>query len=93
MLTIYSKDNCSSCESAKAFLAAKEIPFEVRNCDNDWGAFDFIAIQGFRSFPQIFKGTELFVQGGWAGLKAMQKEEIIKILYGENADILDTASK
>lgn len=69
MLTVYSKNNCQACESAKTLLKNKGIEFEVRNCDEDFEAFDFIVSEGHRSFPQIYQGKVLFVMGGFRGLQ------------------------
>jgi len=69
MLTVFSKNNCSACESAKALLKSRGIEFEVRNVDEDFDAFDFIVEQGLRSFPQIFEGNKLYVMGGFKGLQ------------------------
>ena len=68
MLTIYSRNNCQACESAKALLKQKDIEFVVKNCDEDWEAYEFIVSQGLRSFPQIYQGDSLFVEGGFQGL-------------------------
>ena len=74
MLTIFSKNACSACESAKALLSSKKIEFVVKNCDEDYEAFDFIVSQGHRSFPQIYQGTKLYVQGGFKGLQEKLKD-------------------
>jgi glutaredoxin len=74
MLTVYSKNDCPACESAKALLSSRGIEFVVKNCDDDWEAFDFIVSQNFRSFPQIFDSQgSLYVQGGFKGLQEMLK--------------------
>ena len=69
MLIVFSKNNCQACDSAKALLKSKGIEFIVKNCDEDYEAFDFIVSKGFRSFPQIFDSHgNLFVSGGYKGL-------------------------
>lgn len=74
MLVVYSKENCSACESAKALLSSRGIEFTVKNCDEDWDAFDFIVSQNLRSFPQIFDSQgNLYVQNGFRGLQEMLK--------------------
>lgn len=74
MLVVYSKNNCQACESAKALLTSRGIEFVVRNCDEDFEAFDFIVAQGLRSFPQIFDSQgNLYVQNGFKGLQEMLK--------------------
>lgn len=74
MLTLYSKNSCQACDSAKALLSSRGIEFVVKNCDEDFEAFDFIVAQGLRSFPQIFdQYGNLYVQGGFRGLQEMLK--------------------
>lgn len=74
MLTVYTKNGCSACENAKALLKSKGINFKVKNCDEDWDAFDFIVSQGLRSFPQIFDSHgNLYVKNGFKGLQEMLK--------------------
>lgn len=68
MLTVYSKNNCQACDSAKVLLDSKSIPYEIRNCDEDFEAFNFIVEHGHRSFPQIYEGNALFATGGYKGL-------------------------
>ena len=74
MLVVYSKENCAACESAKALLTSRSIEFVVKNCDEDWDAFDFIVSQNLRSFPQIFDNQgNLYVKNGFRGLQEMLK--------------------
>ena len=93
MITVYSKSICPACVSTKAMLAQYDINFNDVDIEVDSEAKKFILSEGHRQVPQIYGNNNVFIKGGWLGLKAMQKEEIIKILYGENADILDTTSK
>ena len=69
MLTVYGRNNCQACESAKTLLKSKNIEFVVKNCDEDYEAFDFIVSEGHRSFPQIYQGSKLYVMGGFKGLQ------------------------
>jgi len=78
MLTVYSKNGCNACEQAKALLTSKEIEFVVKNVDEDFDAYDFIISKQHRSFPQIYKGDSLFVQGGYQGLLQMWKDGELK---------------
>lgn len=85
MLTIYSKTQCPNCVNAKNFLNAKGIEFEEKNIEEDHEAREFILDQGHRSVPQIYFGHRLFVEGGWAGLSKMTKEEIQESIdFGES---------
>ena len=76
MLKIYSKDNCPHCDSAKQFLEAKNIDFESVNIEKDSEAKDFLVSEGHRSVPQIYKGSELFVEGGYSELIKLTEDEI-----------------
>lgn len=76
MLTVYSKLNCPFCEKAKAHLKTKGIDFQVIRIDEDSEAREFLMEQGFRSVPQIFKGDELFVEGGYQGLVQLSEDEL-----------------
>ena len=76
MLKIYSKDNCPHCDSAKKFLEAKNIDFESVNIEKDSEAKDFLVSEGHRSVPQIYKGSELFVEGGYSALIKLTEDEI-----------------
>ena len=87
MLTVYSKTQCPHCVNAKNFLKAKNIEFEEKNIETDDAAREFILKEGHRSVPQIYCGNRLFVEGGWAGLSTMTKEEIEESMaFGESLD-------
>ena len=73
MLTVYSKMGCVACDQAKNLLTQKGVEFEVKMVDEDWDAWDFIVSEGHRSFPQIYKGNQLYVQGGFRGLQEKLK--------------------
>jgi len=76
MLTVYSKTNCPNCEQAKAFLESKGIEHRIIKIDENTEAREFLLAQGFRSVPQIFTETELFVEGGYQGLSKLTDEEL-----------------
>lgn len=82
MLTIYSKNNCGYCVQAKAYLQNRDIPFEEVNIEEDSDAMQFILSEGHRTMPQIYKDKEVFVQGGYQGLKEMSAEQINEKLNG-----------
>lgn len=87
-LTIYSKNGCPGCDSAKTLLTTYGIEYVENKVDEDDGARQFILSHGHRSVPQIYRGDELFVQGGWLGLKKLSEAEIKTLLYGESATAL-----
>jgi glutaredoxin len=75
MLTVYSKSNCPFCEQAKALLERKGVEFQVVKIDENLEAKEFLMQQGFRSVPQIFTETKLFVEGGYQGLVSLTEEQ------------------
>ena len=76
MLTVYSKTNCPNCDQTKAFLESKGIEHRIVKIDENSEAREFLLAQGFRSVPQIFTETELFVEGGYQGLSKLTDEEL-----------------
>jgi len=76
MLTVYSKNNCSFCTQAKNLLTKKNIAFEEIKIDEVPEAREFILTQGHRTVPQIYQGTNLFVEGGFQGLSKLTEDEI-----------------
>ena len=77
MLTVYTKNNCGYCMQAKALLKNRDIEFEEVNIEENDEARDFVIAEGHRTVPQIYEGTELFVEGGFYGLKdKLEKEKV-----------------
>lgn len=76
MLTIYSKNHCPFCDQAKALLNRKNIAFEEVKIDENADARQFILEAGHRTVPQIYKGQQVFVEGGYSGLAKLSDEEI-----------------
>jgi glutaredoxin len=76
MLTVYSKNHCPFCDQAKALLNRKNIPFSEVRIDENTDARQFIVESGHRTVPQIYKGTELFVEGGYTGLAKLTDDEL-----------------
>lgn len=76
MLTVYSKNNCPFCVQAKRLLENKNVSFEEINIEEHPESRQFLLDQGLRSVPQIFKGNELFVQGGFQGLQKLSDEQL-----------------
>ncbi len=68
-VVIYSINNCSYCEAAKALLKRLAIPFSEINISSDHEArLALVAKTGHRTMPQIFI-DDTFI-GGYAELKA-----------------------
>lgn len=80
MLTVYSKNHCPFCDQAKALLKRKNIAFEEVKIDESPEARRFILEAGHRTVPQIYKGTQVFVEGGYSGLAKLDDEELKKRL-------------
>ena len=77
MLTVYSKPNCPHCELAKSWLDSNKIEYDVIDISVDNEALDMLREQGYKSVPQIYLNGELFVKGGWDGLKT-QDPDVLK---------------
>ena len=83
MLTMYSKSNCPACVSAKALLTSYGIDYQEIKIDEDQDAKQFILSKNHRTVPQIYNGADIFVEGGYLGLKQMSESQIKKLLYGD----------
>lgn len=82
MLTVYSKNHCPFCDQAKALLKRKNIAFEEVKIDENPAARQFIVEAGHRTVPQIYRGKELFVEGGYTGLAKLSDSDFKKLLEG-----------
>lgn len=76
MLTVYSKNHCPFCDQAKALLNKKNIAFNEVKIDENTNARQFIVEAGHRTVPQIYKGDQLFVEGGYTGLAKLSDDEL-----------------
>jgi glutaredoxin len=84
MLTVYSKNNCPFCEKTKHLLTTKGIEFKTVMIDEDLEAREWLIGQGHRSAPQIYKGDDLFVEGGYQGLIKLSDEALFNKLGDSN---------
>jgi len=75
MLTVYSKANCPQCDQAKSLLELKQVLFQEVRVDLDPVARQYLVDQGHRSVPQIYSHGELFVKGGYQGLKNLTEQQ------------------
>jgi glutaredoxin len=73
-LTVYSMEGCASCTQAAKLLEQKGVRFEVVKIDENPEAWAFIKAEGHRSMPQIYDGKQLFVVGGFEGLRKLPTE-------------------
>jgi glutaredoxin len=85
MLTVYSKNYCPFCDKAKHLLTTKNIAYTEIKIDEDQEAREWLIAQGHRTAPQIYKGDELFVEGGYQGLVKLSDEELFNKLGEINA--------
>jgi len=66
--TVWSKNNCSYCDQAKALLTSRGIQFEEKKIGEGWTKEELLeAVPTARSVPQIFLGEEYV--GGFPELK------------------------
>lgn len=79
MLTLYTKNLCPYCDGAKHYLTQNNIAFEEINLAEDVEALRFIKEEkGHRTVPQIYYKGQLFVEGGYDGLRKLLPYEIEK---------------
>lgn len=72
MFTIYSKDKCQQCNTAKLLCQMKGVDFEIKKLGIDYTKEDVLAlVPQARSFPLIFKDGEYL--GGLVDLKQALK--------------------
>lgn len=76
MLTLYTKSHCPFCEQAKSLLKRKNIQYNEIKIDENKEAKQFILEQGHRTVPQIYKGDQLFVEGGYTGLAKLTEDDL-----------------
>ncbi len=69
---------------AKGLLNNKGIEYTEINIEEDSDAMDFLLAEGHRTMPQFYQDGELFVEGGFQGLKEhLDKETIDTTQLGE----------
>ena len=84
MLTVYTKNNCGFCMMAKALLNKHDMAYQEVNIEDDEDLKMFMISQGHRTMPQIYQDDEIFVEGGFQGLKEdLDKETIDTTQLGE----------
>lgn len=82
MLLIYSKNHCPQCDKAKSLLNQKNIKYEEIKIDEDTNARQFLINAGHKSVPQIYKGAQLLVEGGYNGLAKLSDSDFKQLLEG-----------
>jgi glutaredoxin-like YruB-family protein len=58
---LYSQPGCPPCTAAKRFLTTRNIPFEYKDVQADYGALRELAKLNSRSTPTIVVGDEVMV--------------------------------
>jgi len=74
MITVYGRPQCPFCDQAKALLENRGVAYEYIDITQDLEARQMLVDDGFRSVPQIYKGTT-HIPGGYQGLAGMSEEE------------------
>lgn len=92
-LTVYTKENCSYCMLAKSFLENNDIPFEMVDIGVNAESRDFILNEGHRSVPQIYRGDQLFVEGGYKALIDLGAEKIKLKLSSTTQEEVNTSGE
>ena len=82
MLTVYTRNYCPFCDSAKQYLKDGNIDFVEINAYDDKDAATFLRERGHRTVPQIYLDDKLFVGGGCDGLMALSYTDIRDKLNG-----------
>lgn len=77
MLTVYSKPNCPFCEQAKSWLDSNKIEYEVIDISINNEALEMLKEHGHKTVPQLYLNGEVFVSGGYEGLKN-QDPDVLK---------------
>lgn len=69
---------------AKALLNKHDMAYQEVNIEDDEDLKMFMISQGHRTMPQIYQDDEIFVEGGFQGLKEhLDKETIDTTQLGE----------
>jgi glutaredoxin len=68
---------------AKGLLKNKNIEFEEINIEENDSAREFVINEGHRTMPQIYQDGELFVAGGFQGLKEKLDNQVDTSTLGD----------
>ncbi len=81
-VTIYSRNNCGYCISAKKILTENEIPYKeiIVNENDHCTTEDLYEKSGIKTYPQIFSGHTFI--GGFTRLAVLSKIENLKEIFG-----------
>lgn len=59
MITVYSSDTCAPCKTLKRYLDTQDIPYEVRNADEEPHATELLELAGGRLLPTTVIGRNV----------------------------------
>lgn len=68
---VYTKNNCSNCESTKEQLQVLGVDFETRNVQENKADLKFVKSLGYREMPVVY----LDDNNHWSGHKAQKIKE------------------
>ena len=77
MLTVYSKPYCPFCEQAKSWLDSNKIEYEVIDVSVNTDSLEMLREHGHKTVPQLYLNGQVFVPGGWDGLR-LQDPDLLK---------------
>lgn len=86
MLTVYTKNHCPYCTSAKTLLKNRGIAFEEINIEQVAEARQLLVENQHRTVPQIYYQGRLFVEGGYTGLAKFNEQELKQRIEEFNAN-------
>ena len=76
MITVYTKNHCPYCTQAKRYLTDQGVEYAEINIEHDGDARQFLKDRGHTTVPQLYKGAELLVEGGYTGLVDLSEDEL-----------------
>lgn len=76
MITLYTKDACPYCDSAKALLKNWNEDYNEINIMTNSTAREYLIQQGYKTVPQIYFEGKLLVEGGYTGLSKVSYDEL-----------------
>ncbi len=80
MITIYSKNGCPQCETAKSLLNSYGLEYNEIRIDQVDQAREFLLKKGHRSVPQFYIGDEILLKDGFLELQTHTKQTLEKLI-------------
>lgn len=79
MITVYTKEGCSFCSTAKDFLARNEIEYKEIDVMQDMDSLNLLRSHGHSTVPQFYVGNKLLISGGSTSIIRFSKEQIMAL--------------